>query len=519
MPIQKKVFITAFVVILCVCFFINFTLPAPALGQPVKGGILKAIRPTFPKVIGYRPEFAPVDTMFALPVIERLNQWDEKGNPIPVLAENWKGDPVNKTITWYLRKGVKFHDGTDWDAEACRWNLQLQIDTKSLPDGPYVKSLEVIDKYTIKMYLTEYTRLLTQENYGWAMMVSPTAFNKAGGGDIEKSKEWARKNSVGTGPFKVVDFKRDAFIKYERNDNYWRKGMPYLDGMELRFIPDPMTASAMMEAKEADAWHDVAFVRNVLDLEQKGFKVVWGPGMFWAILPNSNDPKSPFANKKVREAIEYALDRPAIAKMVGYGKYEPLHQIAPSKWPGYVPGYNPRPYNPDKAKKLLAEAGYPNGFKTAMLATEWMRDGATAIKSYLEAVGIDARLDIADMGRYFGAVFGTGWSDLVFAASGINPSTTDLFIHFGPEPMTYRTGTIKKSPEYLALCKEALHIYDDAKYIEKIKQIVKKAGEDAMVIPVYVSAQANVMQPYVHSNYVKIHSVIWYSYEDWLEKH
>jgi ABC-type transport system substrate-binding protein len=107
----------------------------------------------------------------------------------------------------------------------------------------------------------------------------------------------------------------------------------------------------------------------------------------------------------------------------------------------------------------------------------------------------------------------------VFAASGINPSTTDLFIHFGPDPMTYRTGNIKKSPEYLALCNEALHIYDDAKYIEKIKQIVKQAGDDAMVVPVYVSAQANVMQPYVHSNYIKIHSVIWYSYEDWMEKH
>jgi hypothetical protein len=123
------------------------------------------------------------------------------------------------------------------------------------------------------------------------------------------------------------------------------------------------------------------------------------------------------------------------------------------------------------------------------------------------------------MGRYFGQVFGTGWSDLAFAISGINPSTTDIFTHFGPEPMTYRTGTIAKTPEYLQMCEDALHTYDDAAYLEKIKQLVVKAGEDALVVPVYVSALASVNAPYVHSDYTKIHTVIWYSYEDWMEPH
>jgi len=379
--------------------------------------------------------------------------------------------------------------------------------------------MEVVDDYTLKMYLSDYNRMLIQEDYSWAMMISPTAFEKAGGGDIEKSKEWARTHSVGTGPFKVSEFQRDNIIKYVRNDNYWRKGMPYLDGMEVRFIPDPVTASAMMEAGEADVWTDVGFMKNVLELEKKGFKINWGPGMFWSILPNSSDPNSPFANKKVREAIEYALDRPAIAKAIGYGTYEPLHQIATKNWPGYVPGYDPRPYNPDKARQLLAEAGYSTGLKTTILGMVGGEDALTALQASLKEVGIEATPDVADMGRYFGAVFGTGWKDLVFAASGINPSTTDIFIHFGPNPMTFRTGTIAKSPEYLALCDKAIHTYNDAEYIEVIKQIVKQAGEDAMIIPVYRSAQAQVMKPYVHSDYVIIHSVIWTSYDDWMEKH
>ncbi len=157
-------------------------------------------------------------------------------------------------------------------------------------------------------------------------------------------------------------------MRYEKNKDYWRKGYPLLDAIEIRWIPDPVTASMMIEKKDADAWEDVNNIKNVVELEQKGLKVNWGPGMLWALLPsNGKDPKSPYANKKVREALEYAIDRPAIAKTLGFGKYEALTQIVPSASPAYNKGYNPRPYNPEKAKQLLAEAGYPNGFDTKML--------------------------------------------------------------------------------------------------------------------------------------------------------
>jgi len=512
---KKVLVITLLVFFSTVCLVLN------SFGEqkPQYGGILRVIRPTFPRVLGYPPEFSPVDSICTLPVIERLNEWDENGNPIPVLAESWEGDPVKKTIIWHLRKGVKFHDGTDFDAEALRWNYQIAIDAKRQTDGKYVTSMEVLDKHTLKMNLSDYNYMMTLENLSWRISISPTAFKKAGGGDIEKSKEWARTNAVGTGPFKIVDFKRDTYIKYVRNDNYWRKGMPYYDGIESRWIPDPMTASAMMEAGEADMWMDTGDIENILRLEDKGFKANWRLQYVWTLLPNSSDPNSPLSKKKVREALEYAIDRPTVAKMIGLGKYEALQQIVPSSWPGYVQGYNPRSYNPEKAKQLLAEAGYPNGFKTSILTGERSRDAATAIKAYLEAIGLEVKLDVADMGRYFASVFGTGWSDLVFAAHGINPSGTDIFIHFGPEPMTFRTGNIAKTPEYLKLCEEALHTYDEAKRLKKIKQIVVKFSEDAVVIPIFASAQADVMAPYVHSNSGKIHGVIWYSYEDWMEKH
>ncbi len=485
--------------------------------QPQYGGTLRRLAFAFPRVLGYPEEFTPIDAGFSSVALERLVGWDEQGNLTPDLAESWEGDPQNRTITWHLRKGIQFTDGTEWNAEALKWNYESRIRAGRLINGRSIKSLEVIDNHTLKMHLFGYNRMMIT-NYGWTVMISPTAFEKAGGGDIEKSKEWARFNPVGTGPFKVVDFQRDVVIHYKRNDRYWRKNLPYFDGIEDRLIPDRMISSAMMQAKEADMLTNTD-VRTALDLESLGFKVNWGTGLLVALLPNSSDSGSPFADKRVREAIEYAINRPALAKMIGYGKYEPLTQMAGSAFLGYVPGFDPRPFNREKARLLLAEAGYPNGFKTKIISGEQNRDAAAALQGYLSEVGIKVDLDIADTARYMASVFNDGWDGLALAASGINPDATDIFVHYGPEPMTYRTTNIAKSREYLELCNEALHTYDDAEYRNLLRRIVRQASVDAMVVPLYVTKLAAVMQPYVRSEILKIHIVIWKSYEDWMVPH
>jgi peptide/nickel transport system substrate-binding protein len=526
------------------------TTVAPPSGV-VTGGILKMITDAggIPKNLGYGPEKAPVDDYLMKAVMERLCEWDPKGNQIPVLAESWEGDPQALTVTWHLRKGVKFTDGTDWNAEALLWNFQLGLDNNRLTDGQYVQSLEVKDDYTLVMHVTKFNWLMF-ENYGWASSISPAAFVKggggdfakaqawarqngnkytvadfvaAGGGDLEKSKSWARANAVGTGPFTVSEFQRDVVIKFTKNPNYWRTGMPYLDGIELRYIPDPMVASAMIEAGEADMWSDVSAVPNIVDLQKKGFKINWGPGMFNAILFDSANPDSVYSNKLVREAVEYALDRPALAQMLGQGLYEPLHEMASETWPGYVEGYDPRPFNPDKARELLAEAGYPKGFKTTMLTSDSAaaRDAVAAMQAYLGDVGIEVTPDVADLGRYMGSMFVSGYKDMSFALSGINPDATDLFIHFGPSPMTFRTGNMYKSPEFLALCDQALNPqYQNAEQaMPKIKEAIKQAGEDAMIVPLWRTCNVAIMQPYVHSDYFLIHGVIWTPWDDWMDKH
>jgi ABC-type transport system substrate-binding protein len=477
------------------------------------GGTLKCISPSIPSNLGYAPEKWPVDNYLMLPVIERLAEWDENGNMIPVLTTGWDIDANAKTITWHLREGIKFHDGTDFNAEAVKWNFQLGIDTNSLTDGQYVDSMEVVDEHTLTMHLNSFSWMMI-ENYGLMSPISPTAYMNSGATEEERI-EWARANAVGTGPFTVSDFKRDDHISFVKNPNYWQEGKPYLDAIEIRFIADPMVAAATMEAGEADMWMGANTPQNILDLQEQGLLINWGPGMFYSLLPESSNPDSPLSIKGVREAIEYALDRDAIAEMIGQGLYEPLYQMASSTWPGYVEGYNPRPYNPDKARELLAEAGLK------IMATSAGADAVAAMQSYLGEVGITIEPDIADMGRYFGSVFGTGWSDLVYTASGINPSTTDLYIHFGPSPMTFRTGTFYKSPEYLALCAEALDpMYTSVTAaLPKIKEAIRQAGEDAMIVPLWRSVEACIMQTYVHSEYPKIHGIMWSPEDDWMDPH
>ncbi len=487
--------------------------------QPVKGGTLRVERTIFPKNIGYVPEWAPADFIAALPWAERLVYWDEKGGYVPNLLESWKMDTGNKTITFRIRKGVQFTDGSPFDAASLKENLEFNLNSKRIADGEFIKSIDIIDKDTVRLNCTELTSA-SMLNYAFNLqVVSVPAIKKNG-------KDWAMKSGIGTGPFKLVEFKGDTDLKYTRNDNYWRKGTPYLDAMQWDLVTDPVTASMKMEAKEMDVWADVPNVKLALDLQQKGMKINWGPGMLYALLPNTNKPRnpnSPLLNKKVREAMEYAIDRPALAKAIGFGQYEALTQIVPSFSPAYIPGFNPRPYSPEKAKQLLTEAGYPNGFEIKMIANgaeAQAKDAATAIQAYLGAVGIKVNIDLADFGRYAAALFSPqGWDELALAASGIHPSGTDLYQHFGPRPLTYRFDYIKKTPEYLAACDKALHTFEEKALKKAMQEMVRKAAEDAMIIPVFRSAQPTVLQPWVHTEYPKRHVIQWNTWEDWMAKH
>jgi peptide/nickel transport system substrate-binding protein len=371
----------------------------------------------------------------------------------------------------------------------------------------------------------------TVQNLGLTQPISPKSYLTAGGtipsgSDDAKSVEWARANAVGTGAFTVSEWVRDDHITFVKNPNYWQPGKPYLDKIIMTAIPDPMVASAKLQAGEADMWADTGSVNDVLQLKKMNFKFIQGPGYFNVILFSDVDLASPLHDIKVREAIEYAIDRPTIAQTLGQGLFEPFTQLASNTWPGYVKGYDPRPFNTEKAKQLLKDAGYPTGITLKILGASGgnTNDVMALFKYDLGLAGITIEPDIADLGRYFGAIFGRdkgGWDGLCFTASGINPDASDLFVHYGPNPMTFGTPNLYKSQAFIDLCNQAI----DPKYssaaeaMPKIQAAVKQAGEDCLFLPLWRSYEASVVWPYVHTEYPKIHGIIWHPENDWMDAH
>jgi peptide/nickel transport system substrate-binding protein len=345
----------------------------------------------------------------------------------------------------------------------------------------------------------------------WVFMWSKTALTT-------KSVDWLRANPVGTGPYRLVEWKRDDHIKWEKNKDYWQKGKPYLDAIEIRYVPDAVTASQMMQTKQVDMWMG-APVRDQADLEKKGF--VRNSG--WAALPptiffNTADPDKPTGKLKVREAVEYALDKPAMAKALGFGYATPLKMTAPEGEWGFDPTYKGRSYDPQKARQLLSDAGYPNGLKLKLMILQGNNDLATAIKSYMDQAGFNVDIDVADPGRFFGSLFGTGFDDMLLFLTGLDPTYLITFQRqLGHDPLTNYV-SFKRSPELIALSRESVTYTKEADQRAVTKKLVRMLADEADIIPLYSVTAAYLTQPYVHCTYLKEGLVRWRTFDDWIEK-
>ena len=198
---MKKVLLCAVAVFSILCLFSE----SPAQQKtPVRGGILREIWGSGPRVFSYLPEMGPGDEQAILPASEKLMEYDADHQLKPFLAEKVDVAKDGKSITFKLRKGIKFTDGSDLNAEAVAWNYQLNIDAKRLQYRDKITKIEVVDPYTLTFYITDFNNQLLH-SYGWVPLFSKAAWDKAGGGNAEKSKEWARANIVCTGPFKLAE--------------------------------------------------------------------------------------------------------------------------------------------------------------------------------------------------------------------------------------------------------------------------------------------------------------------------
>ncbi|WP_073239623.1 ABC transporter substrate-binding protein [Desulforamulus putei] len=316
----------------------------------------------------------------------------------PALATEWSASPDGKEWTFKLRQGVKFHDGTPFNADAVVFSVSRQLPPQRTNEMPYasftfgpVQKVEKVDDYTVKFILSEpYAPFLANLAMALAApIVSPAAVQKYGKDFIE--------HPVGTGPFKFVEWKKGQQIVLEANKEYW-DGAPKIDKLVYKIVKENSVRASELRTGSIQAMNGVD-PNDVKMLEDAGFTVIKNPGMninYLAFFCN----KKPFDNPKLRLAVAHAINRENLINYLYQGLAELPNSMLPSFMPGHDKTLKAPEYNPEKAKQLLAEAGYPNGLKVTLLTYSTVRPYnpvggdklAAAIQADLRKVGIDVQI-------------------------------------------------------------------------------------------------------------------------------
>jgi len=399
------------------------TAPTTKL-EPQYGGVMKRWMLGDPGCpIGVPWEMNPLGTAFGEPSLERMMLQEMTGEMQPYLAESWEIAPDHMSITLNLRKGVKFHDGTDWNATAAKWNLDKWMEAK-LAGAAAWTSVDVVNDYTVRINLKEFDNAILANAFSGkqSQIISPTAFE-------ENGIEWARTHPVGTGPFKFVSYQRDVNAVYEKNNDYWQEGKPYLDGLELVIIGDPVTAQMAFKAGQLHEIGALPAGPLAAELQESGYDYVTTEQMGGAVdvlIPSSNNPDSPFADIRVRQAVEYAINKEAIVNATGFGFAKPAYQIISDASKYYSPDLERHEYNPDKARELLEKAGYADGFDTKIIPNPYTttKDTVVAIQRFLGEVGIRAEIEMVEYGKYSDYVYNSGWDGLLAEKHGVGATPT-----------------------------------------------------------------------------------------------
>jgi len=381
-----------------------------ALAQnPTPGGTLTVTLSAEPP--GLDPTTSPAATIKRVVhynLFEGLLKVDRNGKVVPMLAKSYAVSKDGKEYTFTLHPGIKFHDGSACAAEDVKFSLERILDPKTA--APYrmyyegIESVQVVDPLNVKIKLKKYDSMfLFNIARGDAVIVPRQAVDKL------------KSQPIGTGPFKLAEWKRGDSIVLVKNADYHMKGVPYLDKVVFKFIPDPSSQLAALKAGDVDVIaYDMA-PENVAALEKDArFKVLKGHTTTDVIMA-MNHSKKPFSDPKVRQAITLAIDRKAVIQgaMSGFGT--PIGSHMDPTNPYYVDLSGLYPYNPEKAKQLLTEAGYPKGFEAVLKLPEpyaYARRSGEVIADQLSKVGIKLTLEVIQMGQWVDRVFKNADYDL-----------------------------------------------------------------------------------------------------------
>lgn len=331
----------------------------------------------------------------------------------PGLAEKWDVSEDGLEYTFNLRDDVTFHDGTPFNAEAVKFSIDRQIDeshpfhdTGQYPYADFtfgmVDSVEVVDEYEVKINLVEpFAPFLSNMAMHAASIVSPTAVEEFGA-DFSS-------NAVGTGPYKLAKWDPGVEVILEKNEDYY-KGAPSIDKIIFKPITEPETRLVELEAGNLDLIVNVSPDDLNRLRDDENVQVIEEPSMhvWWTAF---NTQQEPFDDVRVRQAFNYAINKESIIDNILQGTGELANSpLPPNVW-GHNASLENYPYDPEKAKELLAEAGYADGLSVTYSIPEsgsgmqQPQAMATAIQADLANVGVDLKIETVEWGTYIDQVF------------------------------------------------------------------------------------------------------------------
>ncbi|MDQ0256926.1 peptide/nickel transport system substrate-binding protein [Evansella vedderi] len=453
-----------------------------------------------------------------LQIYESLLRFSEHSFDVePSLAERWEVADDNVTYTFYLREGVKFHDGTDFNAEAVKINFERWSDpdhefafkddgyTYSVygnqfggfkgDEGHIIQEINIINDYEIQFVLKEpFGAFLQNMAMSYFAITSPAALAEYG--------PTINENPVGTGPFKFVSWTRNDNIRLEKFEDYWMSDYPKLDEVIFQVIPDNSARLTALRAGEIDIMDGLAPDDYETIKNEPGLQAFERETNNFGYL-GFNMEKEPFNNPLVRRAMHHAVDKESLIALLYAGLAEPAKNPLPPAYLGYNDNIEPYEYNPELARELLAEAGYGDGFEfdlwTMPVARPYMPDperAAEVLQANFADIGLTANIFTLEWATYLDEitkgvqdVFMLGWSGTngdsdyflgnLLSTAGIPDTNSTFYSNTEVDDLLAQARTTVDEDERAALYQEALAIiHEDSPMITLVHSIPVLAGSD-----------------------------------------
>jgi len=452
-------------------------------------------------------------------VTELLTDHDwETGELLPWLAKSWEASPDATMWTIHLEEGVRFHDTTPFNAEAVKYNLERLL-AIGLARGTFdmIESIEVVDEYTVVIHTTPFAPFMHLLTYAPSGMVSPAQVEKLGSDNYFQ-------HPIGTGPYIFIEHIRGDKSRLAANWDYWR-GRPYIDEVIAKPITETAARIAALEAGDIHVALSVPPI-DVSMLEANPDIQILRAIPARTCYVGLNNQWGPFKDVRVRQALNYAVDKDAINESLFLGEAEVSAAPITSRAFGYVP-QEIYEYDSAKAKALLAEAGYPDGFEVTLTygPGRFLMDTEVveAVASYLKDVGIDVTIEPLEWAAYQSLrekpveenrlqLYFLAWGCVTLDCDHcLKPFRPDQWPPKSSEPLFYSNDRV------LELFWAARNTADETKRLESYEEMIEILWEEAPWIWLYVQPNTHAAWKKVHGVQVRSDETIWLR-EAWMEQ-